>query len=125
MRKQYHFRPSKNGSYAWDVGRLITLVKSIQTKNVSLSLIAELNESFWFNHGYVPTCKVVAEHAKLIYEVDLAYPIILCPSGKVMDGMHRVCKAYISGKEFVKAKQFLKMPEPDYIDIQPNELVYT
>ncbi|MDC0534761.1 hypothetical protein OAO18_03015 [Francisellaceae bacterium] len=125
MRKQYHFRISPNGFYAWDVERLINLSNSIDPMEVTIGSIEELNQPFWFDHGYTPSCRAVAEHAKLIYEVDLTYPIILCPSMKIMDGMHRVCKAYLNGLEYIQAKQFLKIPAPDYIDIQPNELDYT
>jgi hypothetical protein len=125
MRKQYHFRPSLNGFYAWDIDRLISLASTIDVVEVSIGSIVELDQPFWFDHGYLLTCRAIADHAKLIYEVDLTYPIILCPLMKVMDGMHRVCKAYLNELEYIQAKQFLKMPEPDYIDIQPNELDYT
>ncbi len=126
MRKQYHFRPSKNGLYAWDVHKLIELSKNIEPKNIPLSLIIELNENYWFGgKGDTPICLAIAEHCKLIQETDLKFPIILSSNGRVMDGMHRVCKAFIESRKTIKAIQFSKDPEPDYTDVKhPDDLPY-
>ena len=126
MRKQYHFRPSKKGLYAWDIDRLIALTKDMESKLIHLDSIQELDENYWFaGEGDIPTCRAIAEHAKLIKETDLSFPIILCSRGRVMDGMHRVCKAFMQGEEKIKAVQFVVDPEPDYEDIQsPDDLPY-
>ena len=52
-----------------------------------------LDEVRWFSDlmKRPPTCRAVAEHARDIYEVDFRFPIILSPSGVVLDGMHRLC----------------------------------
>jgi hypothetical protein len=57
-----------------------------------------------------PTCRAVAEHARDIYEVDFRFPIILSPSGVVLDGMHRLCKAFLQGMEEIDAVQLPVMP---------------
>ena len=57
-------------------------------------------------------------------EVDLDYPIILCADGHLMDGMHRVAKALYEGRKNIKAVRFEVTPEPDYEDVQPDELSY-
>ncbi len=41
-----------------------------------------------------------------------------------MDGMHRVAKALWKGEESIEAVQFRRDPEPDYTDVQPDELPY-
>jgi hypothetical protein len=124
LRKQYHFRPSSNGLYAWDVDRLVKLTKNIQPKSIPVGSIQELDEDFWFG-GDIPTCRAIAGHAKLMQETDLSFPIILCSRGRIMDGMHRVCKALMEGKEAIKAVQFDIDPEPDYEDIEsPDDLPY-
>ncbi|WP_299495955.1 hypothetical protein [uncultured Shewanella sp.] len=61
---------------------------------------------------------------KLINEADLTYPILLCHQGRLIDGMHRVCKALISGHTSIKVKQFPHNIPPDYINIDPNDLTY-
>ncbi len=125
MRKQYHFRPSKHGYFAWDIDRLIALTKDFERQWVDLDSIRELDETFWFgDKSDKPTCRAIVEHLRLIEEVDLSYPIILSSDGRVMDGMHRVAKALLEGKEKIEAVQFSKDPEPDYENVQQDDLPY-
>ena len=125
MRKQYYFRPSDRGLLAWDVDRLVALAADIAPVDIPLSAIRELDEPFWYGgDGDQPTCRSVALHAKLMHETDLSHPIILSQDGGVMDGMHRVCKALISGMESIPAVQFDRDPEPDYVGVAPDELPY-
>ncbi len=125
MRKQYHFRPSPNGYYAWDVERLIGLASQLAKQRVWLSAIKEIDESFWSGEtGGALTCRDIAEHARLIEEADLNYPIIMCSKHRVMDGMHRVLKAMNLGEQSIEAVVFEKDPEPDYTDVLPNDLPY-
>jgi len=125
MRKQYHFRPSDNGLYAWDVDRLVELSREISPKEIPLNNITEFEESYWFNdQENSPTCRTITEHFKLIQESDLSYPIILSSNGRVMDGMHRVCKAHLEKRDTIRAVQFTKDPLPDYTDVHPDDLSY-
>lgn len=124
MRKQYHFRPSTRGLLAWDVDRLVALSRDLPVTSVPLAAIAELDEAFWFDGETTPTCRRVVEHARLIEEADLTYPIILDARGRVMDGMHRVAKALLRGDETISAVRFTADPEPDYVGRAPDELPY-
>src|SRR4030095_4120322 len=60
-----------------------------------------------------PTCRRVAAHARRIYEADFDKPVILSATGHVMDGMHRVAKAWILGLKTIRAVKFPRDPEPD------------
>ena len=125
MRQQYQFRKSANGLLAWDVFRLIKLSKELKVENISLSEISELDEAYWFDaNKAVPTCRNIAEHAQLINEADLSYPIVLCSEGRVMDGMHRICKAEMQGRQSIKAVRFKVYIEPDFVGVNPDELPY-
>jgi hypothetical protein len=124
VRKQYHFRPSASGLHAWDVDRLISLAEALPEEAVPLTEITEINTSYWFDHGYEPTVVAVVEHVRLVNDADLAYPIILDPDGRVMDGMHRVAKALLLGHSTIAAKRLATLPEPDYTDVEPGELPY-
>lgn len=124
MRRQYHSRLVDGRNYIWDVRRLLGLTKGLPVREVPTSGIRELDETFWFN-SVKPTCREVAAHAKLIEETDLTHPIILSADGRVMDGMHRVCKALLQGRPTLSAVQFTETPEPHYIDIDPETLAYT
>ena len=125
MRKQYHFRPSGNGYYAWDIDRLVALTKDSERLEVELNSIRELDETFWFgDKSDKPTCRAIVEHMRLIEKSDLNYPIILSSDGRVMDGMHRVGKALLEGRKSIEAVQFSPDPEPDYEDVHPDDLPY-
>src|SRR5580658_3553502 len=125
MRTQYHFRKSPNGLCAWNVHRLIEQSRNLKTERVPLSAIRELDEPFWGNENIQQlTCREIAGHTRLILDCDLAFPIILSSDGRVMDGMHRVCKALLEGRGEVEAVRFVQDPEPDYIGVDPDDLPY-
>ena len=124
LRKQYHFRPSVKGYRAWSVDRLVTLTDGLPIRKVLLSEIGEIDEPYWFNSGNNVSCREIAEHARLIDEADLTYPIIMSSDHRVMDGMHRVLKALNAGLSTIDAVIFEKDPEPDYVDVLPDELPY-
>ncbi|MBF7093281.1 hypothetical protein IUY40_17240 [Flavobacterium sp. ALJ2] len=125
MRKQYNLRQSEEGLRAWDVHRLIELSKNFPIKNILLSEIKEVNETYWFQDpSQLPTGTAILEHIKLMEEASLEYPIILCANGRLMDGMHRVMKALLQGHTDIKAVQFQTTPEPDFIGIPADELPY-
>jgi len=125
MRKQYYFRPSSQGYYAWDVDRLVTLARNCQPRSVKLDSIREIDETFWFgDRNDRPTCRAIVEHMRLIEQTDLSHPIILSSDGRVMDGMHRVAKALLEGQKTIEAVQFNQDPEPDYKDVHPDDLPY-
>jgi hypothetical protein len=81
-------------------------------RKVRVSELNALDEIRWFSErmNKLPTCRAVAEHARDIYEVDFRFPIILSPSGVVLDGMHRLCKAFLEGMEEIDAVQLPTMP---------------
>ena len=124
MRRQYHSRRIDGHELIWDVHRLVELTQRFPVQHIPLSRIAELDECFWFDGKTGATCRAVAEHAKLIQETDLAHPIILAADGRVMDGMHRVCKALIEGRSTIAAVQFQQNPAPDYVDVDIESLPY-
>jgi hypothetical protein len=125
MRKQYHFQPSEKGLLAWDIYKLIEHSAKLKMVEIPLAEIKELDEPYWFQHdGASPTCRHIMEHAKLIHAADLQFPIILSSSGRVMDGMHRICRALLENKPTVLAVQFAIDPPPDYIGVHPDLLPY-
>jgi hypothetical protein len=124
MRKQYHSRESNGKRLIWDVHRLVELSSTLPVRSVRLDSIAELDEPFWFDSVGDATCRAVADHAGLIAETDLRYPIILSADGRVMDGMHRVAKAYLEDRQSIDAVRFDRDPEPDFVDRDPDSLPY-
>jgi hypothetical protein len=125
MRKQYFIRPSGNGYYAWDVDKLIEASVGSPVVTLDLRDIRELDENYWYNgEGDIPTCRSIAEHFKLVMEADLDYPVILSSERLVMDGMHRIIKALVSGHTAIDAVILEKTPPPDFEDVFPEDLPY-
>jgi hypothetical protein len=125
MRTQYPFRSSPQGLCAWDVRRLIQLSGTFALERVPLSAIRELDEPYWADApGQRLTCREVVDHARLMLDCDLDFPIIVSSDGRVMDGMHRICKALLEGRAEIDAVRFLQDPEPDYVGINPDDLPY-
>jgi hypothetical protein len=117
---------SPRGLCAWDVGTLVELSRPLPVERVLLSDIRELDEPYWSGNGDRRlTCRDIVDHARLISDCDLAYPVILSADGRVMDGMHRICKALLLGHDSIAAVRFLDDPDPDHIGIQPEDLPYS
>jgi len=126
MRAQYHFRNSPDGLYAWSVHRLVEVSRTLAPERVPLAAICELDEPFWAGEeNQKLTYREIVDHARLMLESDLAFPVILSSDGRVMDGMHRVCKALLQDLDYIDAVRFARDPEPDYIGVHPNDLPYS
>ncbi|NUL48823.1 hypothetical protein F7P69_27010 [Cellulosimicrobium funkei] len=126
MRRQYHLWPAaERGFDAWDVDRLIALSRGLPIERVAVEAIGEIDTAYWFEgSGEVATVRKVVEHARLISEVDLSFPIILGQDGRVMDGMHRIARALLEGRPQIDAVRFVALPAPDYRSCFPHELPY-
>ena len=92
--------------------QLWDLAAGLPSKKVWVNELNALDEVRWFSERMqkLPTCRAVAEHVRDIYEADFRFPIILSPSGVVLDGMHRLCKAFLQGMEEIDAVQLPTMP---------------
>lgn len=123
MRKQYHFRQVGEDIHIWDVHRLVALSQNLKVQQVALTDIQELNEAYWFPKS-APTTQQIIDHMHLVQAADLSYPIILCASGRVMDGMHRVAKAKLLDLPNIQAVCFDQTPIADFINLDEDELDY-
>src|SRR5579862_777906 len=105
--------PKADGSMRfWRMDQLWELAKGLPVKKVRLSELEGFDEVRWFG-GPIhiqPTCRAIAEHARDIFQADLSWPIILSPTGEVLDGWHRICKAFILGIETLDAIQLTSLP---------------
>jgi hypothetical protein len=124
MRKQYHFRRGDAGLDAWDVDRLVALSAGLEVTDIPVESIGEIDSNYWYDHGYEPTVRSVVDHARLIAQVDISWPILLSHDGLVMDGMHRVARALLDGAATVRAVRFPSAIEPDYRNCRPDQLPY-
>src|SRR5262245_7933423 len=107
--------PRADGSMRfWRMDQLWPLATDLPVKQIRISDLTCFDEVVWFGGplNIKPTCRSIAEHARDIFNADLNYPIILSPKGDVMDGMHRICKAFLQGLEEIDAVQLTEMPPP-------------
>ena len=111
---QKHSRLTADGRLVWFVERLWYLARDLPVHQVPLDAIREFDQNCWFSAATPPTCRAVADHVQRILDADLNYPIILSAEGYLMDGGHRIAKAYLAGIPTISAVQFLQDPEPDY-----------
>ena len=99
--------------YFW-TERLWELSRDLPVVTMAIDDIAEFDQDCWF-HGRGPTCREVAEHARRIQTADLSHPVILSADGKLMDGGHRIAKAWLAGLSVIDAVWFEVDPEPDLV----------
>jgi hypothetical protein len=112
---QKHSRLTDRGRAVWLTEKLWEHVAGLPIRKVSIDEIDEFDQNCWFGTESSPTLRAVAEHALKISAADLSYPIILSSAGSLMDGGHRLCKAWMLGHTEIDAVQFSEDPEPDYV----------
>jgi hypothetical protein len=102
--------------WVWNIESIWGHAKNLKVKKILIDSIAEFDQNCWFTRPkHPPTCRAVAEHAKRIIEADLMNPIILSADGVLMDGAHRIAKAWISGKDTIESVQLIHDLIPNYI----------
>jgi hypothetical protein len=107
--------------------QLWAMAEGLPVTKVRVGNLNALDEVRWFGgpKNMQPTCRAVAEHAREIYEADFRFPIILSPSGVVLDGMHRLCKAFLEGIEEVDVVRLTTMPAYEWRMLSTGEEVAT
>ena len=111
---QKHSHPTPQGRAFWYTQRLWQLAAGLPVTTVAIDSIPEFDQNCWFVEP--PTCRQVAEHARRILEADLSYPVLLAADGRLMDGGHRLARAWLEGRMEVGARRFEVDPEPDYVE---------
>ncbi len=106
--------------YFWRVETLWRVAEELPVEHLTLDEIYWAQDSCAYLE-YDDTYMSFALHVKRVVDSDLSYPVIISPSGSVMDGMHRLVKAFVSGVSLVKAVRFSEMPPSDYIQAKQPE----
>lgn len=110
-----HSRAVPGGRAFFLTERLWGLARGLPVERVPIDAITEFDEDCWFG-GSAVTCRMVARHADRIQKADLSYPVILSADGRLMDGGHRIAKAWLEGMTTIDAVRFRVDPEPDYFE---------
>jgi len=72
----------------WRMAQLWELAADLPVKKLRLSELDGFPEVRWFGgpRNIPPTCRAIAEHIREMLAADLSYPIILSPTGEMLDG---------------------------------------
>ena len=116
MSREKHTRPLDDGRRGlWWTDRLWALAADLPVVRVRIEDVADLDADCWFALRHTPSIREVAKHAQRIIDADPSYPIIFCAEGRLMDGGHRLAKAFLAGAEEIDAVRFPVTPAPDEI----------
>jgi hypothetical protein len=114
-RRETHSHPVEGGRGFWWTDQLWPLVDGLIPFRIAIGEIREFEMNCWFGEQTPPTCRAVAEHARRIWDADLSHPVILAADGGLMDGGHRLAKAWLQGDTHIDAVQFRTDPPPDWV----------
>lgn len=99
------------GDKKWEAGTLFAAARDLKPYDLQLSAL-NLDAPF----ATANTIALFLYQSKRVQEADLSYPIIQAPDGWIMDGLHRIVKAILEGRETIKAVRLPVLPEPDRIE---------
>lgn len=107
-------RPDGRTPY-WTMRTIWAAAEGKPTITVAIEELDILDAVVWFGgpKNVEPTVRRVAERARDIVSADLSYPIIMTRSGDVLDGAHRIAKAYLEGERTIAAVVIDDYPPPD------------
>jgi len=101
----------------WYIQTLINYVKDNKSPEYDLQLDSvDLGVMPWS----MKTILHFIQHSIDIENVTFRYPVIVSPSGWVLNGWHRIIKAILTNKTSIKAVRILDMPQHDGIDTKEN-----
>lgn len=108
----------KDGSvYLWRVSRLWDLSANLPAFDFEVTSFNGFDQDVWFGNLQKPTLNNVLAHFKKIEIANYEKPIILNQDGVVLDGVHRLCKAYLEGRKTIPAVKFEVDPTPDRVQL--------
>jgi hypothetical protein len=104
-----------NEIHIWRVPRLWALAQMLPVDYLPVkNLLVHFDTARWLGADEPATVRAIVEHARRILATDLTYPIILSAEGRILDGMHRIAKAWITDIEMIAAVRFRENPPPDF-----------
>ena len=96
----------------WRIETLWQAVADLPVQEVDLDRIGWQQDGC-HNLSHPPLWGELASHCKRAMVADLFYPVIVDRDWQVIDGMHRIIKAYVTGQNTIRAVQLPDMPKPD------------
>jgi hypothetical protein len=112
--------PPRKGQPAriWHLDEVLLLAQRLKVFQKPLAELDSLDEVAWYGREYHYgrlTVREVAEHSRRIQAATFDKPIVLSCEGWLMDGFHRLAKAYLDGLDAIPAVQFVEDPPPNRV----------
>ncbi|MEI7768008.1 MAG: hypothetical protein WCJ97_11300 [Phycisphaerae bacterium] len=102
--------------HVWSMQTIWDAAASCEPFEMSVQeALRKLDDNTWRTKDYEVTTWDVIGHTKRTINADLAYPIILSRDGYLVEGSHRIVKAYIHGLPTIQAVRLPKDPPPDEV----------
>lgn len=99
-----------DGDKFWSEEYLWKHAKDLEVKNIEVESLLDLGIKWT-----IKTIFDVCIHIAKVEKADLKWPIIFNAQGQLMDGYHRVCKAYRQGHRTIPCVRFTEDPPPERI----------
>lgn len=101
----------------WDIPRLWEESKQLQieSKNLSNYSLVLKGPLTWCSPQVPMSFQGFLDHMTQTLNAELSYPILLDKDGNVIDGMHRLAKAFLSHQKTILVKQFKEELSPDRV----------
>jgi len=104
-----------NGKYVWRAEDLWAAAKGLPVVELPVDdFVEQLNGTCWTQGDEEVTPNWVLCHTRRILNAE-DYPIIIDEDGIILDGVHRLCRAVLEGREVIEAQRLKLLPEPIYI----------
>ncbi len=111
------FRTIVNGKLCtWFIQNLIEATNHLQVLDYPIKELEQyLDVNTWFHGDKEPSPLKIIEHWRRMETANLEHPIIISKDHGVMDGVHRLMKAYYFNHQTIRAVVFQRCPAPDHI----------
>lgn len=112
-KEDYSEETYARGNRRWLTAKLIAASKGIPETDLHINSI-DTGMRPW--EDSIGSIYDFLSHVQRVNNTDLKHPVLLDNEGGIINGWHRVCKAWLEGKETIKAKRFENMPMHDRIE---------
>ncbi len=104
-----------DGRCVWRAEDLWGAAKGVPTIDLPVDdFVDQLNGTCWTQGDEEVTPNWVLCHTRRILNAE-DYPIIIDQDGIILDGVHRLCRAVLEGREVIATQRLTVLPEPIYI----------
>ena len=98
----------------WKVEDLWEVAEGLPIEYIPLQLLTDQLEGTYWTQGEEEdvTPQWVLGHTRRILKADLNYPILVNSENTIVDGIHRLCRAVLDGRDDIAVQRIEELPPP-------------